>query len=197
MNKFVKYALILFAIGAVANVAIRSRQEDRQTAAAAVTAKRDAAAAPVFAAMKTTVMGQMQRSLESGTGYEAAIAEGDKYVGVADSEFLTMLQRVKARLPLPAAPSGVVQHTFTVADSVTLFCTVTEKQDGVIKCDNSFSEQSISVTMNARDPQAMCDGMAQQTTATIRNSGKVPLTGWRLLLVSPFSNGTPVAACSF
>ena len=100
---------------------------------------------------------------------------------------------LKAQIAAPVARAASANDEFASADKL---CGVLKKMDGIARCSTS-GERTVTVVMNAANPQELCIGMTTLTTATMRNNGAPPLTGWTLVIVSPLNTDTPLAKCSF
>ena len=100
---------------------------------------------------------------------------------------------LKAQIAAPVARAASANDEFASADKL---CGVLKKMDGIARCSTS-GERTVTVVMNAANPQELCIGMTTLTMATMRNSGAPPLTGWALVIVSPLNTDTPLAKCSF
>ena len=100
---------------------------------------------------------------------------------------------LKAQTATLVATAASADNEFASADKL---CGVLKKMDGIARCSTS-GERTVTVVMNAANPQELCIGMTTLTTATMRNNGAPPLTGWALVIVSPLNTDTPLARCMF
>lgn len=80
-----------------------------------------------------------------------------------------------------------------VADSVTGFCLAVKRTGDAARCESSFAEKQITVLIHAADAPTACSGMTSLATRAMSSTGSAPLSGWRLLVVSPQGS----ASCRF
>ena len=90
-----KQMLIFLGIVSILLAIIGAYEKSKKSEIAVTHGRPDSDAAATFNAMRTTVMGQMQRALSTRAEFDAAIAAAGKYDSVADDEFKGLLQRLK------------------------------------------------------------------------------------------------------
>ena len=78
---------------------------------------------------------------------------------------------LKAKTVAPVASVAYTDNEFVSANRL---CGMLKKMDGIARCETS-GERSVTVVMNAANPQELCIGMTTLTTATMRNNGVPPL----------------------